>query len=793
MSEKPLGHVVLCCTAISGHVRATILRQAHDMGATLQGALTCDVTHLIVGDVQSDKYKFAAKERLDLKLMGVEWVARLHERWISGQDVDVERLERLHQHKFLTGLRISSTNLESEMRSEVEKQIIQHGGIYTPDLTKENTHLIAGFASGRKYDAVRIWNSGIKVVGIEWLQGCVKRGAAVGEEYYALDIPSNERGKGAWQVAAPVSRSSSDSALLGAKRKADALETSSSTLKRRQSRRALQAADNGDGLWDQIFLNAPAVEQRTGEQDVSFDLPNTSTNMGAEADMSLLRTATEPVFSGCTFCIREFSDAKTRVVENVIQNEKGKVSATEESGCYMVVPQGHQPPQHGPGTTLVTEWWLERCLHSHKLLPPDEHFGAQPFKTTFPIPGMEKLSICTSGIEGVDLLHTEKLVKLTGARFTETLSRDCSVLIANSPSSRRCGGALKLGVRIVSQDWLHVIAERGKLIAMTGYALDGIESSRCRIDGQIVRSQKRSRALRDCRVFVCPDCAEHDPLTALVVSLGGEAVKSDCRSITHLVGDLEQLGKQERLVDEGRAIVVTPGWLKACDAASSRVAETDYRPVPNKKASPVKRDEKHEVGQRTTSSRTDLQEPLKLTTKLVSSNNAKRSRRLLGRAASAPDAFSEDGGASDGSLPGSSLLRARLASLPTAVREDAYAFDTAEARVIPQEDEDDGDIRYTDPETAAVHRSILARLEGRANEAGEPALARNASSLSTEHGGSLKGSASVASLLREDSSCGSHLTDARASTSGSGMTKAVGLGSRKTRGRTAAIKTALNR
>ncbi|ORY87715.1 hypothetical protein BCR37DRAFT_6376 [Protomyces lactucae-debilis] len=795
MSEKPLSHVVLCCTAVPAHQRVSITRQAHDMGATLQGALTSDVTHLVVGSSQSDKYRFAARSRTDIQLMGIDWVAQLHERWISGQDVDVGRLEKLYRHKIFTGLRISVTNLDADERSEVESLVQQHGGQYTGDLTKENTHLIAGFASGRKFDAVAVWNNGIKVVGIEWLHVSIQRGAALGEEYFSLTIPSKERGKDAWQPPAkPVVMEASSDLSSGLKRKAD-VTAPAVALKRKLSKRTSQHAGNSDGLWDQIFINGPADQpSQPGEQDVTFDLPDTTTHFIGDAEGGLDDAPSLPIFRGLKFAISGFDERQKRLVKAALEGEQGEIIDNVQPGCYVVVPQGQTPPMQVDATTLVTEWWIERCLHFRRTVDPSQSLGCQPYASQFPVAEMNKMSICTTGFEGIELLHTEKLIKLVGARFTETLTRDCSILIAKSPSSRRCNAAPKLGVRVVSLAWLEAIATCGQSTGIVQYALDGIENSRCRLDGVVVRQQNRRKALRGCKVYICPDCQDHKLLIFLTLELGAELVKSYLDTITHLVGELEQLAKQESILDDGDAIAVTPAWLRACDAASSRVAESGFRPgktspaKPSVKAEPTKSKPTAKLEKKATAT-SSVDSALNLTAKMIPSGSGKRSRRLLGRAASAPDAFIEDGALSDVSIPGAGLsLRTRLASLPTAVREDAYAFDTAKAQLVPQEkEEEEGEVRYADPETAAVRRSILARLEGRANEAGDVTLVRQASSLSTDHVGSLKGGASVASLLREEStSVTSHAGESRAS-SGSGMTKAVGLGSRKTRGRTAAV------
>lgn len=79
------------------------------MGAQHKYDLTCDVTHLIVGDYKTDKYKYVARERPDIKVMTVKWVRAVRELWIQGLAVDVQELERTHALATFTGLRICLT------------------------------------------------------------------------------------------------------------------------------------------------------------------------------------------------------------------------------------------------------------------------------------------------------------------------------------------------------------------------------------------------------------------------------------------------------------------------------------------------------------------------------------------------------------------------------------------------------------------------------------------------------------------------------------------------------------
>ena len=76
------------------------------------------------------------------------------------------------------------------------KQITDNGAIYSGDLTKNATHLIAKEPSGKKYAMAPAW--GVKAVSSEWLSDSLERGMALDESLYSLRLEHSERGKGAW-------------------------------------------------------------------------------------------------------------------------------------------------------------------------------------------------------------------------------------------------------------------------------------------------------------------------------------------------------------------------------------------------------------------------------------------------------------------------------------------------------------------------------------------------------------------------------------------------------------------
>jgi DNA replication regulator DPB11 len=69
------------------------------------------VTHLIVGEVGTPKYKYVAKQRPDIKCVGPKWVAAVRDVWIAGGD-DIESLELKYRAPIFMGLIISITGFD---------------------------------------------------------------------------------------------------------------------------------------------------------------------------------------------------------------------------------------------------------------------------------------------------------------------------------------------------------------------------------------------------------------------------------------------------------------------------------------------------------------------------------------------------------------------------------------------------------------------------------------------------------------------------------------------------------
>ena len=85
------------------------------MGAGHTYDLTSDVTHLIIGSIDTPKYRFVAKARPDVKVLLPSFIEAVRQSWMAGGETNVAKLESQHRVPTLWSLQICLTGFESRM------------------------------------------------------------------------------------------------------------------------------------------------------------------------------------------------------------------------------------------------------------------------------------------------------------------------------------------------------------------------------------------------------------------------------------------------------------------------------------------------------------------------------------------------------------------------------------------------------------------------------------------------------------------------------------------------------
>ncbi|KAL4802147.1 BRCT domain-containing protein [Aspergillus unguis] len=481
--EHPLAGAVLCFTSILPEQRTELASIAGQMGASHSFDLTSDVTHLLVGETNTEKYKFVARERPDIAVLQPEWVEAVRQSWMQGGDTNLRALEDKYKLPTFTGTAICITGFEDlSLRNYIQTNAEMHGADFRKDLTKTVTHLIARTAEGAKYKAATQWN--IKVVSYKWFTDCVERGMVLEETLYHPLLPQEQQGAGAWNRSLPVVQP----------KQAEA--ESSSGARPRKLRRIASAklGDQNENIWGDIvgigFETAapkPSREERQAanerrQKDASaIQVAKSFASETTFASASQTREpTTEPAvdrqngfLDGCFFLIHDFSSKQKTVLRNhLLYNGAQLVDSLGDfsrpnipkrgHGLYIIVP--YKTPRAKVLSTddlafeceIVTDMWLERCLDTKTLVSPESHIANTPLPS-FPIKGLSGMNICSTGFARIDLLHLSKLVNLVGATYNEYLKPTASVLVCNESTSinhEKLRHTQEWGVPAVTAEWL---------------------------------------------------------------------------------------------------------------------------------------------------------------------------------------------------------------------------------------------------------------------------------------------------------------------------------------------------
>ncbi|TLS31300.1 hypothetical protein PpBr36_03415 [Pyricularia pennisetigena] len=519
-------------------VVAEIAQKAAELGGIHKYDLTPDVTHLIVGEYDTPKYRHVAKERPDIKPMAAGWIDAVRSLFTMAEPINFKALEREWRLKTfetdggngrgrgrlllcLTGFddgrlytkQISTAASTPDERQSITNIITSNGGSYTGDLTKHVTHLVVHQPRGRKYAAAKDWR--IRTVSIEWVRDSVERGMILDESLYDPLLPPEERGLNAWNRNAPARRSAA-----GSKRTRDASfvakEGGAPDDRKTKLRRtaSLKLSNQRDGLWGDILgkpaqskpspMSAAALaqEQEASVVPAGLLVEGNNSSFGASlaapdakptpAPASFEIPKERPVFDSCCCYVHGFSRRQTEILVNTLVSLGGHVCSSLEdlslekgshySHRILIVPQESQPESHPrlpSGASIVTEFFIEKCLHKKHFFDPNHHVIGRPFPR-FPIQGFESLGVATSGFTGVDLNQIDKTIRQLGARYDERFTANTSMLLCTSLEAvrkQKLDLALAWKVPVVQAEWLWTCISTGYKVPFRDFMFKQLNQS----------------------------------------------------------------------------------------------------------------------------------------------------------------------------------------------------------------------------------------------------------------------------------------------------------------------------
>lgn len=300
------------------------------------------------------------------------------------------------------------------------------------------------------------------------------------EKLYDPALPLEERGKGAWDRTKPKRTS------LGKRLRecsTDSLEGGKRKLRRTAS---MKLSSQNDRIWGDIVGGGMVAQvARSGQWDVKEDqAPPKNTTSKGNQDQDIHKPGkfqsptknpdvAKGMFSGCHFYFHGFTQEKSQIlcnhllpqgahIPNTLEELASPSQASPPSRLFMIVPHdvpiSKHPalPRSQPPIETITVWWVERCLHNKKFIDPNEHVIGRPFPK-FPVEGFDSMTISSSAFSGIDLLHVVRAVELLGAKYSEDMTPNSSVLVTKSLVGLRkdkFDHAQEWRVPIVSANWL---------------------------------------------------------------------------------------------------------------------------------------------------------------------------------------------------------------------------------------------------------------------------------------------------------------------------------------------------
>lgn len=451
---KPFRNVTFCPTGFNDEeISRSVSRKILKLGGCYSKDLTRQVNVLVIGKTkETNKYRFAVRHRHDIVFIDLGAIDVLYERWLAGDDIIGEQpgvvdpvasalntLRIRYSAGPLDNFYIFIGRIDSFSKERLEeichtlKCYKCNSSHFVKDCKSRNDHKTVLFVTdslqGARVEAAI--EQQIPIVHYKWILDCQRRNAALEfDPYYLLPrIPENlafdEIGLESCNCWDNLSKPTPevDHNTTGA-------ATSSNLFQKFKV--------EGDRIWEKTMSKSDS-SRLLNQGAAKLSPPSVVQEGRPSSDFS--------IFQGATFHIsHRFSQQQTDILKRVIEQNGGVLQAESE---YLVIPSDFPLDLLEPGETsnqtLVTEFFIERCL-SYKLLirPPDS--WSKPFLRTRNvtlIPSRtllhnddQPLQVAITGFHGVELLHLNKILKVMepmGIKFVEYLNKKTDLLLINLP------------------------------------------------------------------------------------------------------------------------------------------------------------------------------------------------------------------------------------------------------------------------------------------------------------------------------------------------------------------------
>ncbi|KAH6678877.1 BRCT-containing protein [Plectosphaerella plurivora] len=404
---------------------AEILEPRRDGSIRLQ-----DATHIVSHTIDFPQFKDS--QAYMIPVVTNDWIASTIRRGRLAQVRPFSPDPRM----IFSKVTITCADLPMTDKETIIGATLALGGLESPDVTRQTTHLCALSIDDARCVAALQKNAQIKIVLPHWFEDCFKLGKRIDETPYLLP----------------------DAEILRLDAKADV---------------KIPANHDMEGA---IVLNPSTIAQGPAEPSTIFNgkhvMISTDLNIGSKA---------------------------LQIVQQRIINGGGRIVTTVDD-CDWFVCQFRDGPQYvracQAGKEVGNLAWLLYLVSRNEWASPQHRLLHYPIPKGG-IPGFKELRICISNYGGDARIYLENLIRASGATYTKTMKGDNTHLITARSSSEKYEAAKDWGIETVNHLWIEESYAKSEMqpVSVAKYTHFPPRTNLGEIIGQTFFNEQRLREL----------------------------------------------------------------------------------------------------------------------------------------------------------------------------------------------------------------------------------------------------------------------------------------------------------
>lgn len=412
------------------------------MGGVHSSNLMSDVNILIVGDRNTEKFKFSVKNRFDIKFIKPDAILKLHSIWLNNEDQSDPNILNIDNYllpifeNFNICMSRINSNDPNYFHEDFSKQnlinlITENDGTVSDSLTTTSSCVITNEKSGKRYDMAKKWQ--IPIIHPLWISHSLKRKSTLDFDYYNIELISDPSkiGENSCLVWNELLRSKSKKKIVVDEQEEELIKKDSKIWN------SIMLNKNTNQVHSKLLTDETSWDDTNVEDDYQLPvkLEVTKSNLHPTNKKIPLKKEKTPIvtsklFQNLTFQIELFESSQKSTLTKVIESHSGKI--IEKSPSFIIIPsdfplENLPRPLQSRNEQLVTEWFIERCLH-YKAIKLDQ-WGKPFYYSDLNVP--EDLNLSITGFQGIELLHLTKLISLLKFTLFEVLTNERDFLILN--------------------------------------------------------------------------------------------------------------------------------------------------------------------------------------------------------------------------------------------------------------------------------------------------------------------------------------------------------------------------